>query len=293
LLLPAGAAPAGARLLIVPDGALHHLPFETLVPPGAGAAPSRLVEVCEIAYAPSASTLGALRRLPPVAARDLLALGDPAAPPAALGPWDLAPLPYAREEVERIGALFRPGDRRLLVGGEASEGALKTAAGRAGGMLHLAAHGWIDEEAPARSAILLASSPGEDGLLQMNEIYALRLPVRLAVLSACRSALGPLVRGEGMVGLTQAFLFAGTRAVVVSLWNVNDRAASGLMEHFYRELASGAPPRAALRLAKLRLLRSERETDRHPSIWAPFVLIGDPDAGAAVAPAAAAGRAPD
>jgi hypothetical protein len=280
ILLPDDVMRARARLIVVPDGILHHLPFEALpvVEPGSGTL--RLAERLEVAYAPSASTLGMLRRLPaarPGGAR-ILAVGEPAPLPGE-EVSGLPPLPHARAEAERAAARFPPARRRLLVGAQATEAALKAAARRPADILHLAVHGLIDEEAPARSALLLAPGGGDDGVLQMNEVFALRLPVRLVVLSACRSGLGTAIRGEGMIGLTQAFLHAGARALVVSLWNVGDRPAADFMDRFYADLERGAPPAAALRGAKLAALRSAAPSDRHPGHWAAFVLIGDPEGG--------------
>lgn len=286
LLLPQGVLDRGDRLVIVPDGILHYVPFETLIHPGpAEGRPERfLLEEHEIAFAPSASALRLLRA-PRAAAvappRVFLALGDPVNEGPAAGTGALEPLPFARNEVQKIGALFPPGQGNVLVGTEATEDAMKSADLESIRFLHFAAHAEMDEEAPGRSGIALARAPGgeEDGLLQMGEIFGLRLRADLAVLSACGTGRGRLARGEGLTGLTTAFLYAGARAVVVSLWNVSDRTTSDLMLAFYHELLSGATPSEALRAAKLALLRSGRADERHPSRWAPFVLIGDPGDG--------------
>ena len=143
--------------------------------------------------------------------------------------------------------------------------------------LHFAAHGNVDEAHPARSGIVLSplTDPKEDGTLQMNEIMQLKLNADLVTLSACRTGLGKLLHGEGMIGLTRAFIYAGANSVVVSLWNVNDVATASLMKSFYQNLQSGMPKAEALRQAKLELLTGEKRAWRHPYYWAPFVLIGE------------------
>lgn len=290
LLLPQEVSGCGTRLILVPDGLLHHLPFEALVLPyPAEDRPERLlIEDHEIVYAPSASALRLLRaprQAAPPASRTLLAFGNPLMEGPDPGSVSLGPLPFAGGEVGAIGALFAPARRRVLTGVVATEEAIKAADLRHVGFLHFAAHAVMDEQTPGRSGIALARARGgeEDGLLQMGEIFGLRLDTDLVVLSACGTGRGRLARGEGLTGLTTALLYSGARAVVVSLWNVNDRSTSELMVAFYRELLSGATPAAALRTAKLTLLRSAGADDRHPSRWAPFVLIGDPGAGSAVA----------
>jgi tetratricopeptide (TPR) repeat protein len=281
LILPA-RPPAEGRLVVVADGILSDLPFEALIAPWtAGPGGRLLIEEREVSYAPSASAIRSIRsadRRSGAAPRRLLAIGDPALPAGPPEFAESAPLPFAREEASRIAALFPADDRTLLLGPEATEEALDTTDLREVRYLHIAAHGLIDETAPQRSGLLLApGSPDRDGLLQMSEIFRLRLGADVAVLSGCRTGLGPLVRGEGIVGLTRAFLYAGARSVVVSLWDVGDRSTADLMERFYRGLLAGKPPRTALREAKLALLGSGREADRHPSRWAPFILVGDPD----------------
>jgi tetratricopeptide (TPR) repeat protein len=300
LLLPEGVLDRGDRLVIVPDGILHYVPFETLIQPApAEGQPERLlIEDHEIACAPSASALRLLRtpRAAAVAApQAFLAFGDPVNEGPAAGTGALEPLPFARHEVQGIGALFPPGQRNVLIGSAATEDALKAADLESIRFLHFAAHAEMDEEAPGRSGIALARAPGgeEDGLLQMGEIFGLRLRADLAVLSACGSGRGRLARGEGLTGLTTAFLYAGARAVVVSLWSVSDRATSDLMLVFYHELLSGATTAGALRAAKLALLRSGRADERHPSRWAPFVLIGDPGNGSRKEGSAGPRRADD
>ena len=163
-----------------------------------------------------------------------------------------------------------------MLGADASESALKHERLTAYRRLHLAAHAVLDEEFPARSGIVLSAKDpgGEDGILRAGEIFNLEMDADLVVLSACKTGLGKTVRGEGMVGLTRAFLYAGARRVVVSLWEVNDLAVPDLMVEFYRGLREGLAPADALRRAKVSFLKSDTAGYRHPYYWAGFVVVG-------------------
>jgi CHAT domain-containing protein len=141
----------------------------------------------------------------------------------------------------------------------------------------LAAHGYFDEAQPSRSGVVLSTAqPGsEDGVLQAFEISKLKLNADLVVLSACQTGLGKLLGGEGIVGLTRAFLSAGAQSVVASLWNVNDAATAEFMKHLHRQLRRGVARDQALRQAKLAVMQTPDTPWRHPYFWAAFVLIGD------------------
>jgi CHAT domain-containing protein/Tfp pilus assembly protein PilF len=295
LIAPLASSLKGAsRVVVVPDGVLAYLPFETLVPLGAGA--SLLIEQFDVSYAPSASVLGQLladRRNRGGQPRDLFAVGDPdyvqagaAAPASAESPdlrtrvanlgVTLTPLPFARSEVNAIGRLFAPSRRSVQVGIAARENRIKTADLGTFRYLHFAAHGVLDALRPSRSGIVLGSdaSAADDGVLQVREVMTLNLSADVVTLSACETGLGRMLNGEGVVGLTRAFLQAGAHGVTVSLWNVNDAATAELMQRFYRGLRRNLRPDAALRQAKLQLLRGPRAAWRHPYFWAPFVFTG-------------------
>jgi CHAT domain-containing protein/Tfp pilus assembly protein PilF len=144
--------------------------------------------------------------------------------------------------------------------------------------VHFATHGYIDSEHPDLSAIVLslvdAEGKPQDGFLHTNEIYNLNLPAELVVLSACETGLGKEIKGEGLVGLTQGFMYAGARRVVVSLWNVNDKATAELMARFYRGmLRENKTPAAALRTAQMEMSRQKQW--QSPYYWAAFVLEGE------------------
>jgi len=144
--------------------------------------------------------------------------------------------------------------------------------------VHFATHGYIDSERPDLSALVLSlvdqQGNAQDGFLRAHEIYNLNLPAELVVLSACQTGLGKEIKGEGLVGLTQAFMYAGARRVVVSLWNVNDKATAELMRRFYRGmLKQGLTPAAALRQAQGEMAQDPQW--QAPYYWAAFVLQGD------------------
>jgi CHAT domain-containing protein/Tfp pilus assembly protein PilF len=306
LIEPVARLLAGKReVIIVPDGILHYLPFEALVAGTAepmGRRPPRyFVRDYAVSYVPSASVLATLRsrgNRDAKPARALLAFGDPvygeATPRAAGGvagvalrtafeagkPWKLKRLEHSRDEVRRIAHLYPPADVDFFLGEQASEANVK-APGRLGQyrLIHFATHGLLNERKPQFSGLVLSLPGGtpkeEDGLLQVYEVFNLQLQSDLVVLSACETALGKNVNGEGLVGLTRAFLYAGTDAVVVSLWKVADASTADLMARFYAHLKNGGKTRAeALRAAQLELI--DKTSLQHPFYWAPFVLVGKP-----------------
>ncbi|MCA1616682.1 MAG: CHAT domain-containing protein, partial [Acidobacteria bacterium] len=145
-------------------------------------------------------------------------------------------------------------------------------------ILHFATHGIFNAEHPELSAVVLSLLDAEgrvqDGFLRLHDIYNLRLPVELVVLSACSTGLGNVIRGEGLVGLTRGFMYAGSPRVIASLWRVDDLATAVLMGKLYRRmLKEGQPPAAALRQAQIEMLKSARWQD--PFHWAGFVIQGD------------------
>jgi CHAT domain-containing protein len=267
-------------LIVIPHGILSDLPFEALRD-GTG---RRLVERFAVQYAPSASSFALLagRGAARGASSTVLAIGNPVTSSrdtstrreVQIGEVSLLkPLPFTELELHAIARLFgRP--VRILEGAAATEQALRDADLSSVSILHFATHGLIDEGQPERSALVLtASPPRDDGVLQVREIYRLKLRSALVTLSACDTALGQHVRGEGIIGLSRAFFYAGADAVVASLWSVNDRSTARFMTEFYSGLARGAPAHLALRQAKLRLLSDQ--TWHEPFYWAAFILTGN------------------
>jgi len=287
LVAPAGFGPEIKRLIVVPDDALAYLPFDALQTSDG----KWLVERYAVSYAPSLSSLREIRKrismrgTPPT--KDLLAFGDPyygkgesarGAPPPQdyFSPSSVIPrLAYSGIEARNAAAAFPAKRADVFVREQASEPNLKRLNLEDYRIIHFAAHGWINNLNPMRSAIILAQNPDspEDGYLQMREIYGLRMQADLVVLSACESARGPLVRGEGIEGLSRAFLYAGASAVMMSLWEVDDRAEARFMERFYDFLSRGDSIVDAQRKAKLDFTGGRDTTS--PYFWANIVVSGE------------------
>ena len=251
--------PAGTRVVIAPDGPLHGVPFEALRRNG-----RPLVEDHEVLVVPSASVLALMREgTHAPAAGGLLGVAGP----------DLA---SAQGALDRIGGLFPEKERVLLTGRAASRAELVRRELDGFRYLYFATHGSSDPQAPRRFGLWVGGSAAEPDLLYTDDIFALRLAAELVVLAACGSGRGELVPGEGPLGAARAFLQAGARSVIVSLWDVSDRSTAEFMELFYGELRRGRPVPDALRRTKLAFIHSDRPAQRQIFRWAPFVLIGDP-----------------
>jgi tetratricopeptide (TPR) repeat protein len=269
-LLP-GAIGAGRRLLVAPYGPLHHVPFEALRRHGRW-----LVEDHEVVVVPSATALSVMRRHPVrTAPGGFLGAGAPVVEDAGDG---FAPLAHSRPALESIAALFPPGERHLLLGPAFTRAALRDQPLAEMRYLHLAAHGWLDSQNPRYFGLRTSDPPGggPGEFLHMDDVFSMRLAAELVVLSACRSGLGEMLRGEGLLSMTRAFLYAGARSVLATLWNVDDRTTAEFMEAFYAELRADRPVSDALRRTRLLFIRSDRPALRQPYRWAPFVLVGDP-----------------
>lgn len=250
------------RLSIVPHDALNYLPFAAL-PRSSGSSPRFLIQDYVVAYLPAAS---ALVYSP--------ATADPEGRLFALAPAR-SHLQYAQEEAHAVGAFFAE-HSLVLTGGGATESAFKQQAGRYQ-IIHLASHGFFDKVNPIFSGVELEPDAKDDGRLEVHEILRLHLKARLVTLSGCETALGSgyfseFPAGDDFVGLTRAFLSAGSSAVLASLWQVDDRSTMELMQSFYRDLGKSGDA-AALRNAQLAMLGS-RGRFAHPYYWAPFVLVG-------------------
>lgn len=282
----------GRRLLLSPDGPLNSLPFAALVRRG-----EPLVVSHPLHTTLSATVYAELRkrRRPPRAGAPIVLFGDPRYTPPALTSaaaapaadaavlravargLSLEPLPQSRGEVLAIAAHFRGENVRTFLGAEATEENAKASSGAR--ILHFATHGLWDERRPLHSALALASpeasSPGGDnGLLEAWEVFeSVRLEADLVTLSACDTGLGQEASGEGMIGLTRAFQFAGARSVVSSLWSISDDSTAELMSRFYGYLRRGLPKDVALARAQAHL--SRRPATAAPYHWAAFQLAGD------------------
>ncbi len=261
------------QLLIVPDGALAEIPFEALDN-------AALLRRYAISYLPSAGLLlrpGNTRRLMPWQRR-LLAFGDPVVRPDAALPGDeaWAPLPDSIREVQWIGRAL-PGRVEAHTGGDDRKRYLVDEGANWPPLLHMSTHAAIDLTDPGRSRILFTPEAGLPGsqYLFRGEVEALHMRgVDLVTLSACDTERGKLTPGEGVQGFSRAFLGAGARSTVTTLWRAADGPSAGLMRLFYERLGRGDSKGESLRAAKLRFLDSGKDL-AEPRYWAPFILTGD------------------
>jgi len=247
-----------SHLVIIPHQELHYLPFAALTDGS-----HYLVDDYSITYLPSASALPFIKQNADGNSNALFVLGNPATDYP-----DLKPLPYAESESKVIAAMYQT---TPLLGKDATESALYRQSPEAG-IIHLAVHGSYNSANPLHSGLYLAPDIEQDGLLETREIYKLNLSnANLVVLSACQTQLGKLSTGDEMVGMTRAFLFAGTPTVISSLWEVDDKATELLMEKFYGNWRNGMSKEEALRQAQIEI----RANYPNPYYWAGFVLNGD------------------
>jgi CHAT domain-containing protein len=248
------------NIILVADGSLHHLNFETLVS-GSPALHYWLQDVT-ISVAPSLSLLGATQRTRSKSPASLLLIGD-SVPPAAEYPE----LPYARQEMSQVQSHFPTVTTTVLQRGSAMPSGFEKANPERFAFLHIAAHAEVNERSPLDSAIILSAE--KNGYrLYAREIMSTRLNAELVVLSACRSASSRTLSGEGPVGFVWAFFQSGAQNVAASLWDANDRSTATLMDRFYTALDRGETFAQALRSAKLQALRDTPK----PYHWAPFEL---------------------
>ena len=269
-------------ILVVPDGKLSLLPFAALMDSG-----SYVVADHVVSTVPSSTVLHLIRartqsekfRLPYVG---VAAWTRPSSPFAVVrraveGPeeTDFIPLPESRQEVERVGTDL-PKPSTVLLGVDATETRFKSLPLRSYNVLHLALHGYADLDYPDRSALAFAPEVGgrNDGLLQVREIRRLNLDAGLVTLSACNTGVGPIGQA-GVVNIANAFIEAGAKTVVSTLWDLNDQATARLMADFYARLASGTEKGEALRQAQSELA----EAGAAPYFWAGFQIVGDPSGG--------------
>ncbi len=282
------------KLIIIPDGILYYLPFETLIWGQKNQGPDYLINQFQVSYAPSSSVLLFLfeKRLTGKKSSGLLAFGDPAYPDLNSLPakettpeniltefylnqgFNFLPIPFARGEIREVSKYF-PKDRRdIYLGKNATEENVKKPPRNNYQIIHFACHALLDENQPFRSALVLSQDNRreEDGFLQVRELYNLRLNANLVILSACQTGLGKLEKGEGMLGLTRMFFYSGANSVLSTLWPVTDKSTAFFMKKFYRWLAQGRNIAEALRLTKLEMIQSDFS---NPYYWAGFILNGD------------------
>jgi CHAT domain-containing protein/uncharacterized protein HemY len=259
LVAPAFPDRPPRELIIVPHRALHYLPFHALMP-----APGRyLMQDSLVYYLSSASLMQFTRGKQHSGAPAALAVGNP-----DLGDPTMN-LRYAEREVREVERLFP--QATVLVGKAATKDQTRR---RLNGQsqIHLATHADLDEQDPLGSALLLRPEGTDTGRLEVQEIFGLDLDANLVILSACETSLGKLTRGDEVVGLTRAFIYAGTPSVISTLWRVDDRASYELMQAFYENLRAGQAKGEALRQAQVAILQRYP----HPYYWAAYQLTGEP-----------------
>ena len=309
LLGPIASELGSKRLVVIADGALQYIPFAAL-----SAVNRPLILDHEIVSLPSASAFAVQRRNlagRKLAPKEVAVIADPvfsladdrlhsdtrsASPKdtqsvgaggtrilehladSSTGKLTIRRLRFTRQEADQILAVSPRKTNLRALDFKASRETATAPELSQYRYVHFATHGYLDTERPALSAVVLSlvdeQGNTKDGFLRTHEIYNLNLPAELVVLSACQTGLGKEVKGEGLDGMTRGFMYAGARRVVVSLWNVNDRATAELMQRFYRGMLSGKlSPAASLR-------KAQAEMSRHPQwqspyYWAAFILQGE------------------
>ncbi|HKI06066.1 MAG TPA: CHAT domain-containing protein [Thermoanaerobaculia bacterium] len=285
LLGPVAGRLGGKDLVVVPDGALHSVPFGVLIVaaprdgdrPGVRGSPARLFERHKVVSLPSVSVLAAIRERKSRRSAPPGVIALFAAP--ALRDEQYRDIPNTQREAEAIKALLPPGARAVMkLGFDATKEAAVSGLLSRVQIVHFAAHATIDREHPELSGIVLAQKNRQgvalDSYLRVHDIWALDIPADLVVLSACKTAQGKEMRAEGLLGLTQSFFHAGASSMLVNLWDVDDESTPEFMKVFYTSLyVRHRSPAEALRDAQIRMSRHERW--HSPYYWAGFVLQGE------------------
>jgi CHAT domain-containing protein/Tfp pilus assembly protein PilF len=276
-LFPTGIPSGIHHLVVVPAGRLGTVPFEALLTSSKGSEWRELpylIRQVSIHYEYSAGLYLLGQSVKQV-------VGSPSILVCAPVMFEqhfegVGNLPDSKKEAEAISHLFssKNFNHTMVLERAASEDFLKTEDLTSYPYLHFATHGMVNESAPELSRLFLSPGIKEDGLFYTGDIYNLKLNSQLVTLSACQTGLGRISRGEGIIGLSRAFLYAGARSLLVSQWNVGDASTAQLMTRFYTDHLESGQVHAAksLRKAKLELMQSEEFAN--PFYWAPFVLIG-------------------
>lgn len=282
---PLGSNSILTRLIIIPDGVLAYLPFEVLLSqlPESGVGDRDLPYLIR-SYAIQYSVSATLLMRPHTTAPSSLAYAGFA--PEYGGSQTLASSHRSLEDPPVFGPLLGAQDEvdaaQRLFGGDAYLGSAATESQfkqmlTAPGVLHLAMHAVADDQNPQTSRLIFTneSDSTEDGQLFTYEIYTLTIQSQLAILSGCNTGMGVIKRGEGVMSLSRAFMYAGCPSIAMSLWPARDRSTAQIMSAFCEELLAGQAKDDALQAAKLRYLQSADPLKAHPSNWAAFVLVGD------------------
>jgi CHAT domain-containing protein len=280
----------GKKLIIVPHDVLHYLPFQVLY----STQGRYLVEDHSVTYLSSASLLQFVKTKRKAVGQKVLAFGNPSFDASKVN------LPMAELETNEIRRLYP--QAAIFTRSEANEATAKSLS-PSYDLVHFATHAELNRDDPLSSAVLLAKVGQEDGRLEIREIFTMNLNASLVVLSGCETGVGHLSSGDELVGLTRAFIYAGTPSVVASLWKVDDASTVHLMSSFYRNLKTKSKVES-LRQAQLDMIRGNVNSQllaqrgvggvgklgqtpaarsssqnsistSHPYFWAPFILVGD------------------
>lgn len=284
LLKPAASQLAGrTNLIVVPDGPLWDLPFQSLVDDKG----KFLAEKAAISYAPSLTALREMKKKAesrkPQYEAGLLAFGNPTITDATrtrvqsvFSGENLGPIPEAGRLVDSLAKMYGPKESKVFTGAAAREESAKSEAPKHK-IVQFATHGILNNVSPMYSHLVLAQNdqdPNEDGLLEAWELKDLDLKADMVILSACDTARGRISNGEGVIGMTWAAFIAGAPTTVASQWKVESKSTTELMLEFHRQLLTGKVSKAeALRRAELKVMKMPGY--KHPSYWAGFVIVGD------------------
>lgn len=258
LIEPALPHIRGKELLIIPHDVLHYLPFQALI----SAQGKYLIQDYPVYYLSSASLIQFTREKRRAGGERALVMGNPSLGDAAYN------LRFAEREAKEVAVVY-PKSAVYLKEEASKPRAIASSPNFE--MLHFAVHAEFNEEDPLSSALLLAAEGKEDGRLRVGEIFSLNLKADMVVLSACETGLGKISSGDEIIGLTRAFIYAGTPSVMTTLWKVNDRSSYELMREFYQHLKTSKKSEA-LRQAQLKTMKEFPE----PFYWAAYQLTGEP-----------------
>nr|WP_255695595.1 CHAT domain-containing protein [Rhodohalobacter sp. 614A] len=280
-------------LIIVPDQMLFYLPFEMLLTEQSNDANYYrmpfLLRDLQISYVPSATVLQMLEEQKVEDPRNLFAVApfnetaqfeDQAEPSRYLS--GLSPLPLTQYETREIANVFEesqsfwnffsPEKTEILLGRNATKSAIENTSFDDYGFIHFATHAFVNEDDPALSGIAFWKGENDDGIIYVNDIYNMNLNADLVTLGACETGLGTVYKGEGMIGFTRAFIYAGAANLMVSMWRVNDQPTARLMIQFYEYARDGHSYSESLQMAKMDLISQPEFAS--PRNWAAFVLQG-------------------
>lgn len=294
LIEPVLPSVGSQSLIVVPDQMLHYLPFEMLLseqPNGTNYyRMPYLIRDFKVSYAPSATVLQMLTEKKIEDPRNLFAvapfnettvhISGQAAPSRYIS--DLSPLPLTRYETREIADVFSesrsfwnffsPEKTEILLGRNAAKSVIENTSFDEFGFIHFATHAFVNEDDPALSGIAFWGGDDDDGVIYVNDIYNMNLNADLVSLGACETGLGTVYKGEGMIGFTRAFIYAGAANLLVSMWRVNDQPTANLMIQFYKYVREGHSYSESLQMAKMDLINQPEFAA--PRNWAAFVLLG-------------------